>query len=45
MQWLPTYGPAGWRGHLEVLLEDAALALDAHELEPLDEPVEVLLGR
>ena len=32
-------------GHLEVLLEDAALALDAHDLGTLDEPVEVLLGR
>ena len=31
------------RGHLEALLEDAAL--DAHDLGPLDEPVEVLLGR
>ena len=31
------------RGHLEVLFEDAALALDAHDLGPLDEPVEVLL--
>lgn len=33
------------RGHLEALLEDAALALDAHDLGPLDEAVEVLLGR
>jgi hypothetical protein len=33
------------RGHLEPLLEDAALALDAHDLGPLDEAVEVLLGR
>jgi len=33
------------RGHLEALLEDAALALDAHDLGPLDETVEVLLGR
>ena len=33
------------RWHLEALLEDAALALDAHDLGPLDEAVEVLLGR
>jgi len=33
------------RGHLEALLEDAALALDPHYLGPLDEAVEVLLGR
>lgn len=33
------------RGNLEALLEDAALALDAHDLGPLHEPVEVLLGR
>ena len=33
------------RGHLKALLEDAALALDAHNLGPLDEAVEVLLGR
>ena len=32
-------------GHLEALLEDAALALDAHDLGPIDKPVEVLLGR
>lgn len=33
------------RGHLEPLLEDAALALDAHDLGPFDEAVEILLGR
>ena len=33
------------RRHLEALLEDTALALDAHDLGPLDEPVQVLLGR
>lgn len=33
------------RGHLEALLEDAALSLDTHDLGPLDEPVQVLLGR
>ena len=32
-------------GNLEPLLEDAALALDAHDLGPLHEAVEVLLGR
>ena len=31
------------RGHLEALIEDAALALDAHDLGPVDEPVQVLL--
>jgi hypothetical protein len=30
--------------HLEALVEDAALALDAHVLGPLDEPVQVALG-
>ena len=30
-------------GHLEALLEDAALALDAHNLGALDEAVELLL--
>ena len=33
------------RWHLEALLEDAALALDAHDLGPLDKPVQVFLGR
>jgi hypothetical protein len=33
------------RRHLEALLEDATLALDAHDLGPLDESVQVLLGR
>jgi hypothetical protein len=33
------------RRHLEALFEDAALALDAHDLGPLHEPVQVLLGR
>lgn len=32
-------------GHLELLLEDAALALDAHDPGPLPEAVEVLLRR
>ena len=32
------------RRHLEALLEDTALALDAHDLGPLDKPVQVLLG-
>ena len=33
------------RGHLEALFEDAVLALDAHDLGPLDEPVEVILWK
>ena len=33
------------RGDLQTLLQDAALALDAHNLGPLDEAVEILLGR
>ena len=32
------------RQHLKVLHKDAALPLDAHDLGPLDKPVQVLLG-
>ena len=32
--WLPAYGPAGRRGHLEALLEDAALVPSLHAFGP-----------